>query len=99
MISPVDRQVKSLRNRLFAATLSVLSLGIAIDPIIPSHAQTPSATPTVTPSIRPPFRDIIGDTYFEEINIAAGTGMGTISGFIAGFGDGTFRPLLPKNWV
>jgi N-acetylmuramoyl-L-alanine amidase len=92
---------KLLVNRLFATTLSVvsvvLSVGIAIDPTIPSHAQapTPTATPTVTPSIRPPFRDIIGDTYFEEINIAAGTGIGTTSGFIAGFGDGTFRPLLP----
>lgn len=40
-----------------------------------------------------PFRDIVGDTYFEEIKIAGG--MGTFPAFVSGFGDGTFRPLLP----
>ncbi len=87
---------KLLISRLFVTTLSVLSLGIAIDSTIPSHAQTP--TPTAPPSIRPPFRDIIGDLYFEELNIASGMGMGTtfkISKFISGFDDETFRPLLP----
>ena len=86
---------KLLVCRLFTTTLSISCLGIVIGATIPSHAQTPTPTPTPTviPSVKPPFRDIIGDTYFEEIKTAAG--MGTTPGFIAGFGDDTFRPLLP----
>jgi N-acetylmuramoyl-L-alanine amidase len=99
---------KLLVSRLFATTLSVLSLGLAIDSTIPSHAQTPSPTvtptptPTATPSptptampIGPSFRDISTDTYVAEINLARGTGRDSIIGFIVGFGDETFRPLLP----